>query len=279
MGVPPIRFYGASLRLAKAGGFTLRETLYPSGLKTPEHSHEFAYLGIVLEGQSNQTVARSVRSFRPGNLTYHPPGETHRDHFLGPRVRLLQVEIMPSRLQEIADGFTFLITRSIHREKIEQTWLVSRLQHELRHQDEFSSLVVEGLALELMAELWRGSLRPSTSRCPEWLRRANDILHDRFAEPFTLSSIAAEVGVHSSHLAREFRRSYRKTIGEKVRELRIEYACMELNRSDKPLAEIAANAGFCDQSHFSRVFKKSVGATPDQFRRNTHLRKSGSRTA
>jgi AraC family transcriptional regulator len=272
----PNHFYGTSLRLAEAGGFTLLETVYSSELRTPEHSHELAYLGVVLEGRSNQTAARTIRNCHPGTLTYHPPGETHSDHFFGPRVRLLQIEINPRRLEEIAGGFTSLILRPIHRSNIQQTWLVSRLQNELRQRDELSHLVVEGLTLELMAEVWRGFLRSSSSRRPEWLKMADALIHDRFAEQFSLSEVAMEVGVHSSHLAREFRRFYRKTMGEKVRELRVEFACGELHRSDKPLAEIAAQAGFCDQSHFSRVFRNSVGTTPDQFRRNSQHCKSGS---
>ena len=36
--------------------------------------------------------------------------------------------------------------------------------------------------------------------------------------------------------------------------------------ADLPLAEVAAHAGFCDQSQFSRHFKRLVGVTPGQFR-------------
>jgi AraC family transcriptional regulator len=35
---------------------------------------------------------------------------------------------------------------------------------------------------------------------------------------------------------------------------------------DKPLAEIASEAGFCDQAHFTRTFHKLTGLTPGQYR-------------
>lgn len=267
-------FYGKSLHMVETGGFKLSETVYSPGLKTPDHSHDLAYLGVVLEGEANQMVERRVRNRRPGTVTYHPPGETHRDHFLGPRVRLLQIEILASRLADMSQVFSLHVQRPVFENKMKQTWVVNRLRRELCWEDELSPLAVEGLALELLTEVWRGSIY-SYSRPPEWLRRAREFLQDHFAEQFSVCNVSEEVGVHSSHLAREFRRHYQKTMGEFVRELRIEFTCRELTRSEKPLADIAAAAGFCDQSHFSRAFKRAIGSTPDQFRRLAFPRKSG----
>ena len=56
------------------------------------------------------------------------------------------------------------------------------------------------------------------------------------------------------------------SIGEFVRKLRIEHACAELMKGDLPLATIALQAGFVDQSHFSKVFKLYVGMTPHKYR-------------
>jgi AraC family transcriptional regulator len=52
-----------------------------------------------------------------------------------------------------------------------------------------------------------------------------------------------------------------------VRRLRVEAACGQLAEGDRTLAEIAQEAGFCDQSHFHRVFRRQVGMTPAAFRR------------
>jgi len=48
--------------------------------------------------------------------------------------------------------------------------------------------------------------------------------------------------------------------------LRIEYACHELAASETPIVQIALSAGFCDQSHFTRTFKRHIGVTPTQYR-------------
>ncbi|HEY6330403.1 MAG TPA: helix-turn-helix transcriptional regulator, partial [Blastocatellia bacterium] len=69
------------------------------------------------------------------------------------------------------------------------------------------------------------------------------------------------------YMATAFRRYHNCTIGEYVRRLRIEYSCRELAGSNRPLAEIAASAGYADQSHFCRAFRNSTGLSPAQYRR------------
>jgi len=75
------------------------------------------------------------------------------------------------------------------------------------------------------------------------------------------------VGIHPVHLAREFRRHYQCTIGEYVRRLKVEYACLQISVSEASLHQIALAAGFFDQSHFARTFKQIMGVTPGNYRR------------
>jgi AraC family transcriptional regulator len=78
--------------------------------------------------------------------------------------------------------------------------------------------------------------------------------------------VAQRVGVHPVHLARTFRRFYQTTFAGYVRHVRIEFARRELAASSASLSAIAAAAGFCDQSHFSRLFKQYTGVTPAEYR-------------
>jgi AraC family transcriptional regulator len=87
-----------------------------------------------------------------------------------------------------------------------------------------------------------------------------------FAERLAIATVAALVGVHPVHFARTFRRVYHTTFAGYVREVRIEFARRELAASHVPLCDIAAAAGFCDQSHFSRLFKQYTGMSPAEYR-------------
>jgi AraC family transcriptional regulator len=233
-------------------------------LKTPWHRHGGPYLAFTLRGTSLQTYAGETFQRGPGTLVFHSPDEVHRDTFLGPEVRVLQIEIEPSGLGTLEQPLCLLPTyKNLGQPMV--TCLASRLHTELRWMDELSHLAIEGLVLELVANLLRVTIHPSERKAPPWLCRVEELIRDQFAEPWRLSAIAEEFGVHPVHLARAFRKHYGCTIGEKIRQLRIEYASQQILHSNRPLSEIALAAGFADQSHFSRTFRKFRGMTPSQF--------------
>jgi len=138
--------------------------------------------------------------------------------------------------------------------------LFLRMYYKFREMDDESLRTLEQALLEGQ------SVTNSGRRFPQWLERVRNILEQRFAEPFKLSEIAAEAGVHPVHLAREFRKHYGASVGEYLRRVRIEYACRELMGSNVAVTNIAFAAGFADQSHFSRTFKRLCGTTPGRYR-------------
>jgi AraC family transcriptional regulator len=103
-------------------------------------------------------------------------------------------------------------------------------------------------------------------RPPRWLASAEELLRARIGDRVSLGELAAVVGVHPAHLARAFRARYGVSVGEYGRRLRLEWATAEIARGDIPLAMIATQAGFADQSHFTRLFKLYVGMTPARYR-------------
>jgi AraC family transcriptional regulator len=145
------------------------------------------------------------------------------------------------------------------------------LFEECRRQDDVSPLAVEGLALELLAECSRSQFEIPHRQPPRWLDQVRELLHDRFSENLSLGEVAAAAGISSDHLTRLFRQFHGCTVGEHVRRLRVEFACRQLAGSNLPLAEIALAAGFTDQSHFTKTFKRLMGVTPAVFR---NLRRS-----
>jgi len=149
--------------------------------------------------------------------------------------------------------------------------LASRIYKEFRLMDGASPLAIEGLMLELTAELSRSKL-VAERQLPHWLEEAKDLVHAHFPENLSLAGVARAVNVHPVHLARAFRRHFHCTLGEYVRHLRIEFASRELSMSDTPLVEIALAAGFTHQSHFSRIFKRHTGMTPSAFRASLRRR-------
>jgi AraC family transcriptional regulator len=99
--------------------------------------------------------------------------------------------------------------------------------------DELSPLVIEGLTVELLAETFRAAQPDVKYFDAPWIKRARDLVQARFNDTLMVSEIAESVGVHPVHLTRVFRRRFGCTVGEYVRQLRVDFACWELSNSQQ----------------------------------------------
>ena len=241
------------------------ETCHPPLFKIPRHSHDHASFYIVLEGSLTEFYDRNRRDLAKCSVVFTPPGEIHSNAFHRAGGRCFLVELTPRWTDRLAASGIEL-NSSLNTGNGELTWLATRLYKEFRYTDKVSALSVEGLALEILAAFSRQSENAPEAYLPGWLRDARDLLHDRFSETITLNEIAEQVGVHPVHLARAFRQRYCCSLGEYQRRLRVEHASRQLVATKRSLADIALAAGFADQAHFSRVFKKRTGLTPAKFR-------------
>jgi AraC family transcriptional regulator len=266
--------YGHCLRRSELGGFVYSEKVYPPHLVIPRHIHdEEAVLMMVLAGDMIEVRDTARDECRPRSIALNPAGEAHGSVFGREGARCLVIEVGAPRLKAARDC-SAAFDEPLCTSEEHLAGLAWRIHRELRSDDEAARLAVEGLTLELLAEIVR---RPTTARqrpSPDWLQQARDYLHARFSERFDLTELASAVGVHPAHLAREFRRHFHCTAGEYVRRLRLDQAIQQLLRSEESIAEIAASAGFYDQSHFSRAVKAHTGLSPAAYRAARRDRKS-----
>ena len=245
--------------------FELAEIAYGPRLEIPRHAHQQAGFCLVLRGSYTETYHRNTLSCEALTVTFSPAEEWHSNHFYNSGSQCFTIEIDPDRLRH-AGEHGIVLNRPARYTGGSLVWLATRLYREFKESDEASTLSIEGLALEMMAETSRLLSRLPKRGIPGWLKHAREILHDGFSERLTLADIAEPVGVHPVYLAAAFRRHYRCTVGEYVRQLRIEFARREIAATNTPLAQIALAAGFAHQSQFSRTFKRLTGMTPAQYR-------------
>lgn len=262
--LPVANVYGNAVKTRRVAGLRMAETRYAPGLRVPKHSHEHAYFSLVLAGNFDGVYGKSAQVGGPLRAVFRPAGEPHSVHFRRAGARLFSVEVEGRQLER-AREHSSMPGRSTELAGGELAWLALRMYREACALDEVSPLAVEGLFLEMLAEASRHSTMAADRR-PRWLEQAREFIDESFSDGLTVAGIAATVGVHPVHLATVFRKHYRRTIGEYVRRLRVEYACRRLSLSDATLAEIALAAGFSDQSHFSKTFKRLTGLTPARFR-------------
>lgn len=256
---------GKTLKSLEVADFIITENMHLAGSKLSEHAHENAVFCFVLEGSYSEFHYKQEIICKPSTLTFRPSGEVHKDYFYDQDVRVFIIEIPPKWIEKLRDN-SIQLCRSVKFQDGLLPQLTTRLNREFHQMDSASSLIIEGLTLELMAETARYSVKNIEQKIPYWLKQAKDLIHARFSESLTLDQIASEVGVHPVHLASVFRQKYHSTVGEYIRRLRIEYACLEIAKGNTPLGAIALNAGFANQGHFSSTFKRLTGYTPASYR-------------
>jgi AraC family transcriptional regulator len=142
-----------------------------------------------------------------------------------------------------------------------------RMAVEMHIRDAASRLALEGLALEALALGLRVRTRDRWSRTPAWLERARDLLHERRSEQLEILDVAREVGVPPARLARAFRAAFGMPLATYHRRVRLDWAAHQIERYDTPISAIALRAGFYDQAHFTRHFRRHTGRTPAEYRR------------
>jgi len=262
----PGTFFGKTQRRIDVAGLTFAESEYATENAIPSHEHVNAFFYLVVEGVCRETYRGGTRTATPHTLVFHPAGERHSNLWRGPDARAFHIEVSRERADSLR-AQERIIDHSADFQNGMAPWLAGRLYREYRRESGASSLALEGLALEILAEVSRPRREPSESPAPKWLLRARDVLHDRFADRLSLGEIARAVDVHPVHLARIFRHRYGCSLGEYLRRVRVRAACGQLAGSERPLADIALGAGFSDQSHFTRVFRQRLHMTPGEFRR------------
>jgi AraC family transcriptional regulator len=256
-------FFGQVTRRHVCAGVTISEICHPGARCVPLHSHESAYFSLLLGGGYRETFGRRTIQYGLHTISFHPPGTVHRGEFDASGGRMLAIELPHTWLDRVRD-FAPPPAFSHYRAGGPLAWLAFRLHREYRRSDAASPLIIEGILLEMLAEVSRR--RPcDDSADPAWLAVAVELLRAEFQRSLTLGEVARRVCVHPAHLSRVFRRKYRQTVGEFVNELRVRYA-IERMAHDVPLSELSLAAGFADQSHFTRVFRAHTGSTPARFR-------------
>jgi AraC-like DNA-binding protein len=98
------------------------------------------------------------------------------------------------------------------------------------------------------------------------IEKATSYLEQHISQDLSRERVSRAVGLSPSHFSRLIREKKGRTFTDLLNQYRIERACTLLIRSHHTLAQIASECGFCDQSYFSKVFRRYKGRTPARYR-------------
>jgi AraC family transcriptional regulator len=261
--VERLEVQNGGVRAVKAvvGGFGLQRLRFAPGHALPWYDPAWGYLAVVLDGSMQKRFARSTWSLSRDSFATLSPGAGHYTDF---GVKPTHVLTIHSGSEESDVLFARFLREPRRIAAPAAAALGRRIAHELLAPDASSELAAEGLVLQLLALGEREGSGPTRNGSP-WLSTVVEMLQRQTPSAPSLSELAAEAGVHPGHVARTFRRRFGVTVCEYSRALRLEWAAAQL-AGDTPLAQVAAEAGFADQSHLTRAFRRYFGVTPGRYR-------------
>ncbi len=256
------RYLARSVREADAGEFPLAYWTDDGSEAKGPHGHEDAHFMLITSGHY-ETVARPDTSASETLLIFNPAGTYHHDQLLGGGA-FFTITI-PQRCWCVFD------TRRLPQVPMQiasaqSQMLVRRALRELGQWSFDSASLAEALCWELVGSFAAEGVGRAP---PRWLSQACDYLKVHHAGTIDLHRLADELGVHPVHLTRTFRVFLRCTPGEYLRAWRLDRSARMLTDGRRPLAEIAFETGFTDQSHLNRHFARAYGIPPGQYRKLT----------
>ena len=240
----------------------IEEMVYSPGLCIARHSHDTASLIFIVAGAHWSGYSRGGDTCLPHTVRFLPAGEAHENYF-PVESRCLHIELRQSILDLASEhGTTIHVPGQVTRAG--STVLGQRLYREFRHRDTDSSLVIDGTILRLL--LADESYGMRSELIPHWLLQIREMLHEEPNRRRSLIDLSRHVGRHPVQISRQFHHHFGCTMSEYIRRIRISRAQSLLSCPDLGISDVALASGFCDQSHFTAIFRRVTGMSPRRFR-------------
>jgi AraC family transcriptional regulator len=250
------------MELATVGGLEVGRLRFPPSFSHGRVDPPRGYVAFVLEGAVCKSFQSSTETLSGCSFMSIPAGAAHSSEFGANGCTVLVLRAATPSGDRL---FGSLLARRTHARAAAATFLGRQLLHELQRSDRYSGLAVEGLAIELLARAGQIVDRRDAS-AQGWLETVRELVHEASPRTVSLQELGAAVDRHPAQVARAFRRAHGSSIIAYARALRIEWATVAVASTDLPLARVAIDAGFADQSHFTRWFKRHHGVTPGRYR-------------
>lgn len=241
-------------QLFSARGLAVAVCRYAPGERHAPHTDQHSRISFLLRGAYREESLAGAIRMGPGDVLLKAQTAEHEDVFGDDGALLVALEFI--------DDDPFNAQPRFWRRRADV--------FSLRHATAFleAALAGDGDGVSAAgADLV--SAQPDDGRraaAPPWLDRLKEHLEQAGVAAVDVAAHARAAGAHVAHVSRLFRRCYGVSITEYAQAHSVRRAIAGLAASDTPLSQVALDAGFYDQSHMGRVFRRVTGRTPGAHR-------------
>lgn len=243
------------------------------------HYHVDYHIGLVTQGVQRQTFRGRSILLGPGAVALMPPGEIHDgtgvdDYGQAYTLKTFRLapDLMRGFIAEVSGGApderflgtliedTALASRFM---ALHASWMAGAAAGPLAH--ESASLALMGALFARTGAVVQQDIRGGLS-APH-TRTVLDYCQAHLGDKIGLEDLAQLCGLSRYQFLRRFALTVGLTPHAWLTRLRLERACAVLAGAPASIAQVAADVGFYDQSHFNRAFRTAYGVPPSAYRR------------
>jgi AraC family transcriptional regulator len=231
-------------------GALIRRVIDRSHSCVPEHAHDWPVLSLFVIGSYLNETEEGQRYICGPSAVLYRAGAGHRNTTAAVGFEQIEIEFDPSWL-----GHPLVARRPV------QLWAGGRVAREARR-------LARACEAEPSEDRLRAAIvgfleaagREPPREVPGWIGAMSRRVRE---DPsLSISELAHEVRRHPSWAGSVYREASGEGLAETAARLRVEGATRLLRETLEPLSSIALAAGFCDQSHMNRTFRRVLGRSP-----------------
>ena len=223
--------------------------------KAKLHRHPWVELMVILGGRLSVHIGHATVSVGAGDVLYYPPRVSHAEHGLG---------------ESPLDFIYFACDRELPQQPVmthDSSGRIRLLAAWLFEEQSSSYAGKREILTAVLGTLLAEAVKARTEKLDPRVESVRAFMRERLAQPLPVTTIAAHLNLSRAHFIRTYKQLTGRTPMEDLRILRVETARHLLISTAEPLKAIAQQVGFCDEHHFSRVFRRHLKIPPGYFRK------------
>jgi AraC-like DNA-binding protein len=248
--------------------FAVKFRIYENDSALIPHWHEHIELMYLCQGECDFHVGGHSYIAYPGDLMIVNSAKIH-SFTVKNRIRFYSLLLFPSFFEDLND--TEISLCNIVKNDGHVKDIFEEMASEYESKRDCFDMMLKGNAYKLLGYLCRSYAQgecdgASSGRSFKRLYSLLEYISDNYREKITTKDLAAHCFLSEEHLCRFFKSAVGKTITEYINQYRVEKASILLLNTDESIASIGESVGFDDLNYFSRVFKKTRGMSPKEYR-------------